>query len=125
MFSTPFPQLILIFVAFLCVVVTSIAWVFARRATKYAAQMAEYSERLHDIVSNAVADLPETAWRAEVDSTLADHRDSIAQLGATLRRLNARNAARARHDKQTDDPVPSGDDKDALRQLARSRGMLK
>ena len=123
MLSTPFPQLILIFLAFACVVVATVAWILVIRARQSAQQMSEYAVRLQKFIQEAVNDLPETSWRAEVDATLADHRDSIAQLGSTLRRLNARNAARARHDKPADDVAVS--DKQQLRELARQKGLLK
>ena len=125
MLSTDLPTLLLLFVALLCVVLAVWAWLLAVQARRIASQMITHAGNLQKWHQEQVDDLPTASWRSEVDSTLADLKDAVASQGGTLRRLNARNAARARHDKLPDDQADSGDEKDKLRDQARQRGLLK
>lgn len=136
MLSTDYAQLALLISAIIAVLAAILAWIAATgQRESVAAWVSDINnwcssvELGHQEVIKAlkkcqesVADVPDAAWRSQIDADIADLRDAVATQGGTLRRLQARKAARTRHEPK---PEPeSTDPKEALRQLARDKGML-
>lgn len=125
MFSTDLSTLFLIFVALTALFLAVWAWLSAVSARRIAQDMIDHTRELRIWHESELQNAPTAAWRSEVDGAIADLKDAVASQGGTLRRLNARNAARARHDKLPDDEADSLTEKDRLRDQARQRGLLK
>jgi DNA-binding ferritin-like protein len=133
MISTTYPQLLLVFSALACVFVAGIAWILAWRSKKTADEMAEYARGLHEFVEKQLSQLPSASWRADIDSGIGELRDAVASLGGSVRKINARAAAKARYEKENRDPdtvdlvsgLSDNESKDALRARARKQGLLK
>ena len=137
MFSTAFPQYALLASAIIAVLAAILAWIAAtgqrESILEWVDQVNEWRTSVefgHNEVLKAlkkcqesIQDTPNAAWRAEIETSLADVADAVATQGGTLRRMQGRAAARARHaGKEPAESVATT--KDQLREEARKKRLL-